>query len=141
VLPISLAFTMSDAVATQAVRVRRFGLGRRPFTPGFLGLGAGIAPLFVLALESHAPWPWLLLTGATPAILALVVLARRASLWWAGRVVIQRRDRRWHEPIGLTHGAGTASRLPRRLGARIECFVGHRVAAAAPDHADHRVPP
>ena len=98
-LPISIAFTMTDAVAAQAARELWFSLARRLFTPAFLGLTALVALLFTLALQRHASWPWLLLTGLSPAILIVLVIGWAAGLWWIQHAVTRRLNHLPHREV------------------------------------------
>lgn len=78
---------MTDALAAQAAREAWLALGRRLFTIPTIGLVAASAVIFRLALRGVPPWWWLLLTGAAPALFALLVVGWTLGLWWAPRVM------------------------------------------------------
>lgn len=85
IIPLSLAFEMTDDVAARATRENWLAQGRRLFTPGTLVLVAVTAVIFLGALRGDSHWLWVGLTGTPPVLLAIMVIVWAGGLWWAPR--------------------------------------------------------
>jgi hypothetical protein len=90
VLPASVSFEMTDAVAGRATRENWRALARRLFPLSTIAITAVASVLFLLAWRSHASVWWVVLIGACPVLMALVVIGWLAGYWWMPRAVRRR---------------------------------------------------
>jgi len=102
--PITIEFEYTDEKAAQATRENWKALGRRSFSPSTLAIIAASTAIFGAAIRSRASLQWLILSGAAPALLLLMVFVWVIGLWWAPRAAQKKLARLEHRNVTIQLG-------------------------------------